>query len=72
MSTGLQGDEWNYPLVDKKYFVVHKSIKWFRPYILKNHTKVIVPHPEVRPLFVPRELGGKLGNWMKSLQEYDL
>jgi hypothetical protein len=45
MSTGLQGVELNYPPVDKKDFVVHKSIKQFRPYILKNHTKVIVPHP---------------------------
>jgi hypothetical protein len=27
MSTGLQGVELNYPLVDKQSFVVHKSIK---------------------------------------------
>jgi hypothetical protein len=52
MSTGLQGIELNYPLVDKQDFVVHKSIKHFRPYILKNHTKVIVPHPEVKTLSV--------------------
>jgi hypothetical protein len=52
MSTGLQGVEMNYPLVEKKYFVVYKSIKQFRPYVLKNHTKVIVPHPEVISLFV--------------------
>jgi hypothetical protein len=45
MSTGLQGVELNYPLVDKQDFVVHKSIKQFRPYILKNHTKVIIPTP---------------------------
>jgi hypothetical protein len=45
MSTRLQGDELNYPLVDKKDFSIHKAIKQFRPYILKNHTNVIVPHP---------------------------
>jgi hypothetical protein len=27
MSTGLQGVELNYPLVDKQDFVVHKAIK---------------------------------------------
>jgi hypothetical protein len=57
MSTGLQGVELNYPPVDKQDFVVHKAIKQVQPYILKNHTKVIVPHPEVRSLFVQRELG---------------
>jgi hypothetical protein len=45
MNTGLQGVELNYPLVDKQYFVVHKSIKYFKHYILKNHTKFIVLHP---------------------------
>jgi hypothetical protein len=34
--------------------------------------KVIVPHPEVRSLFVQRELGERRGNWMMTLQEYDL
>jgi hypothetical protein len=72
MSTGLQGVELNYPLVDKQAFVVHKAIKQFRPYILKNHTKVIVPHPEVRSMFVQKELGERRGNWMTTLQEYDL
>jgi hypothetical protein len=57
MSMGLQGVELNYPLMEKKAFIVHKSIKQFRPYILKNHTKVIVPHPTVRSLFVQKELG---------------
>jgi hypothetical protein len=33
---------------------------------------VIVPHPEVISLFVQREMGERRGNWMKTLQEYDL
>jgi hypothetical protein len=57
MSTGLQGIELNYPPMDKQVFSVHKVIKQFKTYILKNHTKVIVPHPEVRSLFIQRELG---------------
>ena len=34
--------------------------------------KVIVPHPAVRSLFVQKELGERRGNWVTSLQEYDL
>ena len=33
MSTGLQGDELNYPAVDKQAYAVFKAIKQFRPYI---------------------------------------
>ena len=47
MSTGLQGVELNYPAVDKQDFVVFKVVKQFKPFILKNHTKLIVPHPAV-------------------------
>ena len=47
MSTGLQGAELNYPIVGKQAYVVFKAVKQFRPYILKNCTKVIVLHPTV-------------------------
>ena len=47
-------------------------MKQFRPYILKNRTKVIVPYPVVRSLLVQRELGERRGNWVIALQEYDL
>ena len=36
MSTGLQGNELNYPTIDKKSYAVFKAIKQFMPYILKN------------------------------------
>ena len=49
-----------------------KAVKQFRPYILKNWTKVIVPHPAVRCLFVQKELEERRGNWVIALQEYDL
>jgi hypothetical protein len=48
MSTNLQGPELKYPSIDKQAYVVYKAVKHFRSYILKNHTKVIVPHPVVR------------------------
>ena len=65
MSTGLQGAELNYP-------AVFKVVKQFRPYTLKNRTKVIVPHPAVQSLFVQKELGERRDNWVTTLQEYDL
>ena len=72
MSTGMQGAELNYPAVDKQSYAVFKAVKQFRPYILKNQTKVIVPHPAVRSLFVQKELGERRGNWVTDLQEYEL
>jgi hypothetical protein len=47
MSTNLQGAKLNYPSIDKQAYVVYKEVKHFRSYILKNHTKVIMPHPAV-------------------------
>ena len=54
MSTGLQGAGLNYPAVDKQAYAVFKAVKQFRSYILNNRTKVIVPHPAVRTLFVQK------------------
>ena len=62
MSTGLQGAELNYPSIDKQAYAVFKEVKQFRPYILKNQTKVIVPYPAVRSFFVQKELGERRGN----------
>jgi len=72
MRTNLQGEESNYPMMEKHTFSIHKSIKQFNPYILKNHTKVIVHHQIVRPLFFQKEIGEHKGNWMTIVQEYDL
>jgi hypothetical protein len=47
MRTNLQGFKLNYPTIDKKGYALYKAVKHFRSYILKNHTKVIVPHPVV-------------------------
>ena len=62
MSTSLQGAELNYPAIDKKAYEVFKSVKQFRPYMLKNRTKVIVPYPAVRSLLIQKELGERRGN----------
>jgi hypothetical protein len=47
MSTNIQGVELNYPAIDKQAYAVYKAVKHFRSYILKKHTKVIVPQPAV-------------------------
>ena len=52
MSTGLQGAELNYPAIHKQYYAIFKAVKQFRPYILKNRTKVIVAYPAVRSLLI--------------------
>ena len=61
-----------YPTVDKKAYAIFKAVKQLCLYILKNRTKVIVPHPAVRSLFIQKELGERRGNWVTNLQEYDL
>ena len=61
-----------YPAIDKHAFAVFKAIKHFHPYLLRSHTKVIVPHTVVRALLIQKELGDQRGNWLTTLQEYDL
>jgi hypothetical protein len=62
MSTGLQGAELKYLAIDKQAFVVLKAIKHFLPYLLRSHTKVIVPHTAARALLIQKELGDQRGN----------
>eukprot|EP00253_Pinus_taeda_P031606 PITA_31606 len=71
-SSNLQGAELNYSEVEKEAFSVYKAIKHYRPFLLKAHTKVIVPFLVVRQLLVQRELREKRANWVTTLQEYDL
>ena len=72
MSTGLQGAELKYPTIDKQAFAVFKAVKHFRPYLLRSHTKIIVPHTTVRALLIQKEPGEQRGNWLTTLEEYDL
>eukprot|EP00253_Pinus_taeda_P002829 PITA_02829 len=71
-SSNLQGAELNYSEVEKQAFAVYKAVKHYRPFLLKAHTKVIVPFSSVRQLLIQRELGEKRANWVTTLQEYDL
>ena len=57
MSTSLEGVELKYPSIDKHAFVVFKAVKHFRPYLLRSHTKIIVPHSTVRALLIQKETG---------------
>jgi hypothetical protein len=51
VSTNLQGEKLIYIAIDKESYVIFRVMKHFKPYILKNYTKLIVPHPMVRSLF---------------------
>lgn len=42
-SSNFQGAELNYLEVEKHAFSIFKSLKHFRPFLLKIHTKIIVP-----------------------------
>ena len=65
MSTGLQGDELNYPAIDKQAYAVFKAVKQFRPYILKKSNQGNSPIPSCE---IPshservRRKKGQLGN----------
>ena len=71
-SSNLQGAKLNYRFVEKQAFVVFKAIKHFIPFLLKSHTKIIVPFSAVRQLLMQKELGEKRDNWVTALQEYDV
>eukprot|EP00253_Pinus_taeda_P029568 PITA_29568 len=58
--------------IEKQAYAVFKAIKYFRPFLLKAHTKVIVPFPAVRNLLIQKDVGEKRANWITALQEYDL
>ena len=68
MSINLQGDDQNYPTIEKHAYTVYKEFKHFRSYILKNHTKAIVPHPIVHFLFTQQEMRERKGKWIKVFQ----
>ena len=70
--SNLQGAKLNYSDVEKQAYAVFKAIKYFRPFLLKTHTKIIVPFPAGRKLLVPKDVGEKRTNWVTSLQEYDI
>ena len=71
-SSNLQGAELNYLAMEKQAYVVFKALKHFRPFLLKTHTKIILPYSAVRQLLIQREVGEKRENWVTTLQEYDV
>ena len=61
-SSNLQGAELNYSYLEKQAYAVFKEIKYFRPFLLKNHTKIIVLFPAVRIILVEKDVGEKRAN----------
>ena len=67
MSSTFKGVELNYKYIDKKSYSFYKSIKHFRPYLLKSKTRVIIPYVVIRNVLVQKELGEKRAHWMIAL-----
>ena len=57
MSTYLPGDEQKYLAINKQAFAVFKVVNHLRPYLLRSHTKIIVPHSSVKALLIQKEPG---------------
>eukprot|EP00253_Pinus_taeda_P034745 PITA_34745 len=71
-SSNLQEAELNYSDVEKQAYAVFKAIKYFRPFLLKTHTKIIVSFLAIRNILVQKDVGEKRANWVTALQEYDV
>ena len=72
MSSTFKGAKLNYSQVKKQAYKVYKSVKHYRPYILKSRTKVILMYAAIRNVLVQKEFREKRDHWMTALQEYDL
>ena len=66
-SLGFQGIELKYPEINKRAYVVFKLVKYFKTYLLKSNTKVIVPYPAIRNVLVKNNLGEKIAHWISTL-----
>eukprot|EP00253_Pinus_taeda_P031301 PITA_31301 len=62
----------DFEIVVRQAYAVFKAIKYFSPFLLKTHAKIIVPFPAVRNLLVQKDVGEKRANWVTALQEYDI
>ena len=72
MISTFKGPELNYSQVEKQAYMVYKSVKHYRPYLLNSRTKVIVLYATIRNVLIQKELGEKRAHSMTALQEYDL
>jgi len=61
-SSNLQGAELNYSYVEKQAYAVFKAMKYFRPFLLKAHTKVVVSFLALRNLMIQKDVGEKRAN----------
>ena len=59
LSSTFKNSEMNYCEIDKQAFAIFKAVKYFRAYLIKSKTKVIVPYTAVKNLLVQEELGEK-------------
>lgn len=68
----FQGEELKHFDIENQAYDVFKTIKHFRHFLMKSHTKVVVPFSSVQNLLVQKDLVEKRAHWVTSLHEYDL
>ena len=56
MSSTFKGAELNYTQIEKQAYTIYKSVKHFKPYLLKSKTNVIVSYIAVRNVLIQKEL----------------
>ena len=69
MSVPLKKHELSYTEIDKNAFVVVKSLKQFRYYILHSHSIVYVPKKPIKSILTQQEVGmNKRAVWVAKVQ----
>lgn len=73
MSVPLKKHELKYPLMEKQAYVVVKTIKQFRYYILHSQAIVFVPHSVVKSILIQQDIGlNNRASWVSNIQEFNL
>lgn len=70
-SRGLNKAETNYPTIEKELLAIVWSIKYFRPYLLGKHFKVITDHKPLVYLFSMKDPSSRLTKFRLQLEEYN-
>lgn len=70
-SRALTKCERNYSTTDREALAIWWAIKHYRHYLLGRHFSVYTDHKPLLPSRQDRDLDGRRGKWMASLQEYD-
>ena len=71
-SKSLRDEKLKYDILEKQAYVMVKSLKYFRTYVL--HSKIIsyVPTSSVKYILVQPDNDGRRGRWLAKIQKFNL